>query len=179
MYKPQSSLTAVETQDKLCAALLKLLRHNTLKDVKISVLCQKAGVSRNAFYRNFETIDDILVYHADKVCIEMSEYLNSLTSKSMESFISGFFKFWYAHKDDLELFFQNNISNLLIERISENLELCLSLPTQKPSPNPIKGYVFLASGMIGVLYTWIRKRYNIDPDTLANWIVENLRCEVE
>lgn len=177
MYKIKSSLAAVQTQDRLCESLLKMLRHTPLSAIKISDLCKNADVSRNAFYRSFETLDDILVYHLDKICQEMSHYLSDADSlSSLEAYIAGFFHFWYTHKADLNLFFSNNRTNLLVGQLSAAIGFSLDETSwQLSSDNPIKGYVFLSSGLIGVLYAWIRQDYDIDPDKLASWIIENLR----
>ncbi len=40
-------------------ALFILLNKKHINDISITELIQKAGVSRNSFYRNFETLEDI------------------------------------------------------------------------------------------------------------------------
>lgn len=179
MYKVKNSLAAVQTQDRLCQSLLKILKHTSLSSIKISDLCKHAGVSRNAFYRSFDTLDDILAYHIDKIGMEMAKYLTDTDSlRSLEAYFAGFFRFWYDHRKDLDLFFANNRTYLLMERLSVAIGLSFdsSEMFSSDNPNPIKGYVFLSSGLIGVLYAWIRQNYSIDPDQLAAWIIKNLQC---
>lgn len=48
------------TKESLTMALKDL--YNRQKKPSISDICQKAGVSRNAYYRNFESLDDLVIY---------------------------------------------------------------------------------------------------------------------
>ncbi len=41
-------------------ALLLLMRKKDYKDISITEICEKAGVTRMSFYRNFESKEDIL-----------------------------------------------------------------------------------------------------------------------
>lgn len=90
--------------------------------------------------------------------------------------MATFFRFWYERQDTLDLFFRNNISNLLVHRLSEMIEFTMEDSPRTPSStNPIKGYVFFSGGMVSVLYTWIRNDYNISPEDLAKWTMDNIR----
>ena len=46
-------------RDCLKGALLTLIREKSYKDISVSELCRKAGVSRMAFYRNYGIIGDL------------------------------------------------------------------------------------------------------------------------
>lgn len=178
MYKKHSNPAAIETQEKIRLSLLKELEHKSLAQVKISDLCKNSGVSRNAFYRNFDSLEDALVYHLDTLCVDMVTLLSGLSKEGnyLEAYIAAFFQFWYGHRNTLDLFFRNNISNLLVLRLSEMIEFTMEdSPITPSSPNPIKGYVFFSGGLISILYTWIRNDYNIAPEDLAKWTMDNVR----
>ena len=49
------------TKESIAIAASNLILDNSV--FSVSNICKSAGVSRNAFYRNFETIDDILIYY--------------------------------------------------------------------------------------------------------------------
>lgn len=61
------------TRNCIYAALMVLLSKNKLEDVTITRLCEVAGVSRVAFYRNYKHIEDVLT---DKI-IEFGHHINS------------------------------------------------------------------------------------------------------
>ncbi|GEA98094.1 TetR/AcrR family transcriptional regulator [Levilactobacillus brevis] len=49
-----------DSQDYLATALLQLLATKDLADLTVTQVVKRAGVSRMAFYRNFNTLDDVL-----------------------------------------------------------------------------------------------------------------------
>ena len=49
------------TRNCISAALIVLLNKEKLENISITRLCQVAGVSRMAFYRNYNSIDEVLV----------------------------------------------------------------------------------------------------------------------
>ena len=62
------------TRNCISAALIVLLNKEKLENISITRLCQVAGVSRMAFYRNYNSIDEVLV---DRI----KEYAQRLASQ--------------------------------------------------------------------------------------------------
>ena len=60
--------------DCIYTALLKLMQTKPYKDITVTDITKKAGVSRMAYYRNFNDKDDILLNH-------LKESVNTLESK--------------------------------------------------------------------------------------------------
>lgn len=48
------------TKESIAFALKELMCAS--QTISISSICQKAGVSRNAYYRNFDSVDDVIIY---------------------------------------------------------------------------------------------------------------------
>ena len=46
--------------ERLTGALLELLEEKPLADISVSELCDRAGVGRTSFYRNYQEKEDIL-----------------------------------------------------------------------------------------------------------------------
>lgn len=49
------------TRESICTALLELMKTNEFKKISVSELVRKAGVSRQSFYRNYNTKEDIVL----------------------------------------------------------------------------------------------------------------------
>lgn len=49
------------TKTSIATAAAELLMQG--KDTSVTSLCRKAGVSRNAYYRNFDSMDDVYMYY--------------------------------------------------------------------------------------------------------------------
>ena len=48
------------TKESIALAYYELLKNT--KAISVTMICEKAGVSRNAYYRNFNSTDDIIIY---------------------------------------------------------------------------------------------------------------------
>ena len=53
--------------DYITDALLILMKQKNYKDITVTEICEKAGVTRMSFYRSFKTKDDILKRWFDSV----------------------------------------------------------------------------------------------------------------
>ena len=49
------------TRESIATALLELLKTKEFKDISVSELVRRAGVSRQSFYRNYKTKEDIVL----------------------------------------------------------------------------------------------------------------------
>ena len=60
----------------LTEALLKLMEKKPFNEINVSELCEKAGVARASFYRNYDSMQEIL-----------TNYLSSVTDEWWEEFV--------------------------------------------------------------------------------------------
>ena len=65
MGEKRISTTNIFAKECIVSALLQLTDLKPLSSVTISELCQKAGVSRMTFYRNYASVEDIFYKEAD------------------------------------------------------------------------------------------------------------------
>ncbi|SET25573.1 TetR/AcrR family transcriptional regulator [Paenibacillus sp. NFR01] len=91
-----------DTREWITTALLELLQTKQLSKLSVSEVVQKAGVSRMAFYRNFESLDHVL-----------REYYEP---KYADIFHKIAFKTSHEQKiEDLTNFFSNNVFQTAIK----------------------------------------------------------------
>ena len=63
----KEDLRIMKTKEKLSKALIVLLKEKGIKEIKISELCESAGVSRATFYNNFDSVEEVLFYYIEKI----------------------------------------------------------------------------------------------------------------
>ena len=71
----------LRSKNLLYQALLSLLEQKEYKDICVKDLTEKADVARPTFYRNFKTIDDILI---DEMDVIFEEYYEFIEKKMVE-----------------------------------------------------------------------------------------------
>ena len=85
------------TRNCLSAALIVLLNKDKLDDISITRLCQVAGVSRMAFYRNYNSIEDVL---EDKI----KDFAQRLASQIGTDIYDNWYMIFKEAQKDKELF---------------------------------------------------------------------------
>lgn len=104
--------------ESMTEALLLLMRQKPLSDISISELCEKAGVSRISFYRNFSSMDDILIQHLT-ACTDA--WWKSFSQRNEEDFYQNFWtellSEYRKNQELIQLIYQNGRSHILKEHI--------------------------------------------------------------
>lgn len=81
-----------DSQDYLITALLQQLEDKPLNEITVTEVVKKAGVSRMAFYRNFQTLNDILtVYFKSKIDQEFDIIINQTPQDQKMDALGNFF----------------------------------------------------------------------------------------
>ena len=138
------------TRECIFLALFQLLQENDYQKITISQIAEKAGVSRNAVYRNFKCKDMIIKEYLIKITTDYIQQHNSLKINSKEEHI----------KQLVEHLCQNaNLAkNLLNAGLAHYMLDAFSI---------IKGYTktsfgknnyyenYIASGVLAVFLTWL------------------------
>ncbi len=115
-------------QEQLTQALLKLLEKKKLSEVTVSELCNKAHLSRLSFYRNYDSIEEILKKHLSNITEGfISKTPVNYRTTPREQFIKELFEHLLKHRDVIELLFDNNLSYL----VKEEFDNAFSLSAEK------------------------------------------------
>ena len=105
---------------ELTKALLSLLEKKMLNEITISELCSRAGLSRLSFYRNYDSMEDIIREHlsgiTDSFLVSSSA---NFRSTPREEFITLLFKHMYSLKDLVSVLIKNDLSYLLKEEFDD------------------------------------------------------------
>ena len=137
----------------LTGALLKLIKTKRLDKISVTELCEKAGVSRVTYYRNFSSVESILV-----------DYLKRATDTWWQDFS-------LRHPEDPENFFWDELIAIYRENapvikgiyesgmssiVKEHLFSCCAVGTG----GTVDDYrrAALAGTIYGIIDLWIRQR---------------------
>lgn len=84
------------TKESIAMAYSELLQSNS--NISISMICDKAGVSRNAYYRNFDSMDDIVIHY---LIMRWGQYceINPVPPDDGEILKQRLIQFFYAERE--------------------------------------------------------------------------------
>lgn len=123
----------VKTKQKMCEALLILMKDEPLDEIKISKLCQVSNISRATFYNNFKTVYDVLDCYLDLLKTQMSElYRVKMRSKkntvqeAMLYLLTESFDYLLDKREIILSFIENNAGRNLTQMISNFMKSTIS-----------------------------------------------------
>ena len=115
-----------DTKDFITTAILQLLgiqktseKSKNLAQLTVSNVCKRAGVSRMAFYRNFESIDQVIYQYYQPQISQSFEIIRQNVSASSK--IENQLKFFEEFKDDLFLSESQGTNQLFVRFILKKL----------------------------------------------------------
>ncbi len=102
---------AVRSKNALSQSLLKLLIYKPFSDISISDITSRAGLSRQAFYTNFERREDILLYMLRGLFERYGDVLNE-SARVPENLLADYFIYWGGNREFLKLLFRRELGYL-------------------------------------------------------------------
>jgi AcrR family transcriptional regulator len=164
------------TKESIFGALMSLMEKKDFKNISITEVTQKAGVSRMAFYRNYSIMEDILIDHLDDM---FREYSNLLNHKEISNYEMTRLYFYYfrQHQKFIENLLRSKLAHLILERTVEFLNILSTAVTCTMDCSPeFEKYniAFLAGGFFNVLITWCKSGMNESDEKMAEMVYERL-----
>lgn len=94
MNRKNAEINAI-TKESISESAADILNRNM--PLSVSSICKHAGVSRNAYYRNFESIDDVFIYY---MAMKWAEYakINHVENDAKEKISEHLIRFFYSQK---------------------------------------------------------------------------------
>lgn len=156
-------------KEKIVTALFEIMQIKKYKDIKVTDIVKQANVSRESYYRNFNSKEDIIVQFLENVKEEMLiEESNSKDILKEELLLNSFEKsFCIIKKYDKEilLIYQELPSHFLQELFNEYIESFIG----DMSNNSIERYklYFIAGAGLNIVIKWIENGEKEKPIDMA------------
>ena len=146
--------------EHITAAMLSLLEEKPLADISIRELCDRAGVGRTSFYRNFQEKEDILKEYIGKLFQEWSGALAA--DPPLDELIHAMFSHFEAHRVFYVLLQERGLVRLLKDVI---LTVCGFCPDQEA----VSAYAsaFAAYSLYGWVEVWFLRGMKESAEELA------------
>ena len=153
------------TKESLEISLLQLLEKKELTKITISELVERAGVSRAAFYRNYDSKEEILQEIFQRTVQKITDKLEQFNMRT-ELYQVWLFLFKEVKKEAqiLSLAVDYNLEKLLTSAVFDMLE------QQNYSRKEASTYMnsFWSSAVVSVLIKWIKDGMRIPAEKIAS-----------
>lgn len=115
MLKPR--LQKIATQEYL----VQMMMHKSLKDLSITAVTSKAGVSRTAFYHNYTELSDVFRQHLTDLFTTVFTRVKSVDVHTPYEVAQIYFTFFSEHHAFLELLLRDHLDYLFYEHFTKSL----------------------------------------------------------
>jgi AcrR family transcriptional regulator len=161
---------------KIATSLYGLLREKDYAKITITEVCDKAGVTRKTFYRNFSTLDDVIDF---SISSRLEEAAAGSNARSIEDLLRVFFTLAYSKKENLALIEKQNLFYLYLRYSLAFLEKSPFFTRELAHhENPAYATYFydaVAGAEMLILRKWVRGGFQETPDELVKVNLEILR----
>ena len=143
-------------------ATVELLGQEDLSRITVSQICERAQVSRNSFYRNFSSTEDILRKRVASLLQEWHRSYEATESGSDAGLYGSFFRHLQENASCYQLLQSRGLFHLFRESY-------LGLFGPKASHSNAEAYVmaFLAGGMLAWVEQWMERGMQESGDQMA------------
>ena len=148
--------------EHITSAMLNLLKGKNIDEISISELTDKARVGRASFYRNFNSKEDVLKAHLDRIFIgwinESKSKYNESLSEQLRTLILHFEK----NYDFYKLLNDHGLIYLIKDAIINSMGL-------NPEAGKSEAYIkaFAAYATYGWIETWFQRGMKESADEIA------------
>lgn len=151
----------LNTERKLCEALLLLLQKESFDKITVQTLCSKAKIRRATFYNHFADKYDLLKFMINQLRLEMQEQTD-LADKSGEAYIAGLFpkamEFFREHEVLIQSVAKSTalpiVLEILTDSIYQNMLLHLDDGYRCDEIRKETMASFYAGGIVHTLLNW-------------------------
>ena len=165
-------------KNKICEAVLDLLGKESLAEIRISELTDKAGVARASFYRNFESFDQVIDYIAEDYLISFSELIKPLL-------IEKNYDAWYGevHKVLTNIYEKRqNFTNVLSDNLRfifnrmEEMDKVISSGCLDTTPYIRYEHLAKISAFYSVCMNWVKHGAVESIDDMTLFMLDKVLC---
>ena len=156
------------TRNYIIEALYELLSRKNINEINVSEICDKAGVSRMSFYRNFKSKDDLVEKSLVKILENLKESLAQQDQINQYTVTREIFATTLKYKKLTPAFKNSDYIDKFMNYIAEQLFTF----TPEDKINPARKYVpiFYFSALTGVLAMWVNNGAKESPEEMAKCV---------
>ena len=146
-------------------ALLYLMKKKDYKDVSITEICEKAGVTRMSFYRNFESKEDILKKRVSDITDSFLAVSGiSYKNESTKVYFTKLFTHLKQQQPICLALYKADLIYIVKEQFDR-----VFLQIYKDEYDEYKS-CFLAGGIYNVFLFWLINGCRESPSEIAGWM---------
>lgn len=173
MYHISKDKRSEQSSEWVFDALKKLMAEKSFHEIKITDVVAEAKIGRTTFYRNFDTLDDVLRFKCDQEFDKCALFLKASFLEIMKTgkhapFLLPFLQYWYINFSVIECLIKSKREDI----VKESFMKMVATLRSEYSHIEIKYYNYFveirAAIAIALLSEWVRSDRQVTPQELVS-----------
>ncbi len=153
-----------KTKRGLESSLIALAKEHPLNKITVKMLCERAELSRNAFYFHYNDINDLIRSIEDNLVNKAERCLEELNEigfpKNVYATVESLIEIFDENRDTCIMLFDKSFSTSFVERLSKlfcdfNYQYFVQYHGDTKKDRFEFFYMFLSSGFYGLIRFWM------------------------
>lgn len=157
-------------KDCIVKALTELMNEKSFEDISITEICNRAGVSRMSYYRNYYSKQDILYVYLEDISKNFADETHALTSineYTNKNVIKYLFNYFNRYEFFVKILIKANLTSMLLEALNKYLEKEIG---KKDLPgNEVYHMYSYAGALYNVYIKWIENGMKESVEEIAEY----------
>ena len=158
------------TRKCLRDAMTQLAQEMDFKEITVTKLCDRAGVSRMAFYRNYQITSDVFYEIANEMNTLIIAAVGSpFRVSTTRDWYAGTFEFIRSHREEMSLMFQENFQAEWMKIVNGYAVHDDSFPAEKKYQR-----LMWSGGFENTISYWLNNGMQESPEEMADYCITYL-----
>ena len=150
--------SALQSQRMLADAMVRLMASHSFSEITVTMLCSKANVSRQTFYKMFDDKEDVVRYVAKGKCLDFERSMVAFDEFSLDQLATCTFAFFEGNIHLVRRLIDNQLHHLLQEQAQQALAVLLTCyRCDGDAVLDESNRAFIAGGLCSMLVSWVRE----------------------
>lgn len=168
---------SVRSKRRITESLLELMHDTPFAKISIKDIVERAGLTRQTFYHNFESKEEVLIHKEEELFEGLLQYLVDNRISDWENIIWFYFRYWQRNSDFVKLLINNNLVYILEAKYPEYFKLMQFVEFRETDLSDIEAeyvYSFVSGAIVNMLVSWIKTGMVMTAREMADLVMQIL-----
>lgn len=165
---------SVRSKRRITQALLELMKDIPFSKISIKDIVDRAGLTRQTFYHNFETKEAVLLGQLDEYMDGFIRYIAKKNISGWEDVTCCFFRYWQEHAEFVRILMKNDLTHLMTARMLYYFDSVKAVHFDKTDLTDAEArlwFAFVSGALVNTLTSWLSSPGGISARSLSQMVL--------
>lgn len=165
---------SVRSKRLITDALISIMEEKPFSKISIRDIVERAGLTRQTFYHNFDSKEEVLFHKSDELFDDFFQFLTDNEVSDLEGVICLYFRYWQDNDEFIKLLIKNNLVFILENRYPQYFDLVQLIYFRGKGFTTTETeylYAAICGGIINLLIVWVKTGELMTPKEMSHFVM--------